>query len=668
MQVEIATERPARPKLRLSWAGAARLVLPAVILFTLLFELALAERKYALVGGGFGQSQTLDSPVETLAFVAPLLACQSLLFYLLYRFIRRLHGRKAASPLFAFNFACFAGLGAIGVVTAKYEALAYFSDTMSFGIVRNLGGGSLGQALLYTMSEAGLILIAAGGFILFYVAALLLLRCHWREAPALPDRPRLTGRQTLLAIAATSLLLFAANRVGDARSALARFTSVTLVSAALHHASDFDVDGWSFFSWPIDRQPFDFTRHPYALDVPGNGVDEDGYGGDFAFSGSAVTPPPPVIGHKRHVILIVLESTRADAIGMRVGGRPVAPVMEALAARGSHAREAYSHVGFTTYSLQNLFTGRLAPADDRQSLVHDFLANGYRVGVFSGQSEDFGGIARTTGMRLGDIFVDANTLREERSFGFAADASLNVDGRILLREFDERLGRRDAWTRPNFLYFNFQSAHFPYAFPGMERVLPGEPIPRERISPANRTWVARTYWNAVAYDDRLIGALLARLQRLGVLDDSLVVVTADHGESLFDDGFLGHGHALNRQQMRIPFILSQPGLAIPGPIGLADMRGIILRTLGAAPAPAAAGAGVFQYLGELDRPGMIGIVRAGGDWIQFDPFREAVWTTLSCRWTPYARLAGHEKAAADALIAEWARQRWLRRLQGGAPS
>ena len=668
MQFEIASAPP-RPKLRLSWAGAARLVLPGTILLTLMFELALAERKYALFGGGFGQSQTLDTPLELLAFVAPLLACQSLLFYLLYRLIRRLHGRKAVSPLFPFNFVCFAGLGAAGIVTAKYEALAYFSDAMSFGIVRNLGGGSLVQALLYAMSEVGVILIAAGGAILFYVATLLLLRGHWRSAPALPDQPKLTARQTVLALVATSLLLFAANRVGDARSALARFTSVTLLTTALHHATDFDVDGWSFFSWPIDRQPFDGSRHPYALDVPGNGLDEDGYGGDFAFTGSALTPPPPVIpGDKRHVILIVLESTRADALGMRVGGRPVAPVMETLAARGSFAREAYSHVGFTTHSLKNLFTGRLAPADDRQSLVHDFLANGYRVGIFSGQSEDFGGIAETTGMRLGDIFIDANTLREERSFGFAVQSSVKVDGRILLREFDRRLGRPEEWSKPVFLYFNFQSAHFPYDFPGMERVLPGEPIPREQISAANRAWVAHTYWNAVAYDDRLIGALLARLHRLGVLQDSLVVVTADHGESLFDDGFLGHGHALNRQQMHIPFILSQPGIALPGPIGLDDMRGIILRTLGATPTPAAAGRGVFQYLGELDRPGMIGIVRAGGDWIQFDPFREAVWTTHSGRWTPYSRLAGAEKAAADALIDEWARQRWLRRLQGGGPS
>jgi hypothetical protein len=664
MQLEIASERrPGRAWPRLSWAGAARFSLPAAILVTALFELALAERKYALFGGGFGQSQTLDGPIEILAFLAALLACQSLLFYGLYRLVRRLHGRRADGPLFHLNFLLAAAAIGIGAAIAKYQALSYFSDAMSFQIVRNLGGGSLADALLFSLSEIGLAAMTASGVLLAYLAALWLLRRRWRDAAPLPDRPRLGGRQALLALIGTALLLFGSNRIEDSRAALARFNAVILFGGVLHQATDFDRDGWSFYSHPIDRQPFDGSRHPYALDVPGNGVDEDGYGGDLVFEAEAQPARPAAIaGEKRHVVLIVLESTRADAIGKRISGRPVTPVLEALAAQGSAAREAYSHVGFTTQSLQSLFSGELAPVDDRQSLVRDFLANGYRVGVFSGQAEDFGDTAQATGMRRAAIFVDAGTLREERAFSFAAEGSLQVDGRLLLREFDRHLGRAEAWTRPHFLYFNFQSAHFPYAAPGMDRILPGEPIPRSGIKAANREWVARTYWNAIAYNDRLIGELLARLRRLGVLDDTLLVVTSDHGESLFDDGFLGHGHALNAQQTRIPFILSDPGVALPEPIGLADMRAIVLRAAGADVA-APRGEGVFQYLGTLDRPGSIGIVRRGGERIEFNLFREAVWTSRSGRWTRYRDLEGTAKAEADALIDEWARQRWMRRLR-----
>jgi len=74
MQVEIASA-PARAKPRFSWETAARLTLPATILANLVFELALAERKYALFGGGFGQSQTLDTALEIGAFLGARYPC-----------------------------------------------------------------------------------------------------------------------------------------------------------------------------------------------------------------------------------------------------------------------------------------------------------------------------------------------------------------------------------------------------------------------------------------------------------------------------------------------------------------------------------------------------------------------------------------------------------------
>ena len=103
--------------------------------------------------------------------------------------------------------------------------------------------------------------------------------------------------------------------------------------------------------------------------------------------------------------------------------------------------------------------------------------------MISGQAEDFGDTAALTGMRRGEFFVDATTNREERAFSFAAQGSLAIDGRVQLREFDRRLGRPELWRRPTFLYFNLQSAHFPYSWPGMPRRFAGEPIPRGEISP-----------------------------------------------------------------------------------------------------------------------------------------------------------------------------------------
>ncbi len=633
--------------------------LALAFLVTLALEGGLVERKYGIFGGGFGASHVIDEPVEAVLFTLALLCAHALLIGLLYLLIRALHRRRRDSPVFLLNFLFFAVGGFAAALIAKFEALAYFSDALGFELIRSLGGGSLAEAALYVASEAVLMLLGAAGAVLAWWLALRLGR---RWLPETVSMAALKWRQLLWLALPLPFLLYAAAGEPDARYGLARFTAPGLALQGLSRASDFDRDGHSWFSPQRDRAPFDPSRHPFVLDVPNNGVDEDGFGGDFRFAGGGATFPAPVIPERRHVVLVVLESARGDMIGRIMDGRPVTPVLNALAREGSYAREAYSHVGFTTESLKSLFGGALSPRVGDPSLFRDFKANGYRVGIFSGQAERFGGIDETAGMReTADVFVDAETLKSERAFGFAATASLLLDGKKVLGAFDGAFGAAEGWLRPTFAYLNFQEAHFPYAHPGMPRILPGKPIPRGEISLANREWVARTYWNAIAYDDWLVGQLIERLKRLGVWEDTLLIVTADHGESLFDDAFLGHGHVINRQQTQIPLILSKPGLAIAKPIGLADYRSLILRSLGAN-VPERRGP-VFQHVSRLGAPAAIGLVGADQVWTTFQLETEEVGFSESGRRVRYSDLkAGSAgKARADAVIDEWNRQRWLAR-------
>jgi phosphoglycerol transferase MdoB-like AlkP superfamily enzyme len=639
------------PRLRPWWALALAFVV------TLALELALVERKYGVFAGGFGASHVVDRPAELGLFLLALLPAHALLIGLLYLLIRTLHRKRRESPVFLLNFLFFAVGGFVAVLIAKFEALAYFSDALGFELIRSLGGGSLADAALFVASDAALMLVGVAGAVLAWWLALRLGR---RWLPERVETPALKWRHLLWLALPLPFLLYAAGSEPDARYALARFTAPGFALQGLSEATDFDRDGYSWFTPQRDAAPFDASRHPFVLDVPDNNIDEDGFGGDFHFAGGVATFPSPAIPHRKHVVIVVLESTRGDSIGRIVDGRPVTPVMNALAREGSYAREAYSHIGFTTQSLKSLFSGALDPPMGTPSLFRDFKANGYRIGVFSGQPESFGDISETVGMKASaDVFVDAETLKAERAFSFAAKGSLLVDGRKLLREFDRRLG--SGWERPTFVYFNFQEAHFPYAHPGMPRILPGEPIARGEISPANKDRVARTYWNAIAYDDWLIGQLVARLKRLGAWDDTLLLVTADHGESLFDDDFLGHGHVINRQQTQIPLILSQPGVAIAQPIGLSDYRALILRTLGSK-VPERRGP-VFQHVSLLGAPAAIGLVGKGPVWTTFQLETEEVWFSDSGRRVRYSALkrGSPEKARADAVIDEWNRQRWMAR-------
>jgi hypothetical protein len=263
------------------------------------------------------------------------------------------------------------------------------------------------------------------------------------------------------------------------------------------------------------------------------------------------------------------------------------------------------------------------------------------------------------------VWRDGEALKAERASGFAAKGSLLVDGKVLLREFDRTFGRRDAWRQPVFLYFNLQSAHFPYHHGAMEQLLPGRPIPRAAITEPNRSWVAATYWNAVAQADRQLGALVARLKALGVYEDTIFVVTADHGESLFDDGFLGHGHMLNRQQTHIPLVVNVPGIARHDPVGLTDYRALILRLLGADVPVRTPDRPVLQYIGTLDRPAQVGIVEPGQRWTVLRLEDRSVRFSDVPGSFDFDALAGRPplKARADRLVAAWESERWTKALR-----
>lgn len=643
---------------------------PLTLLFaaiaTLLLELALVERKFALFAGGFGQSHILDTPIEVGLFILGAVAAHALLFGLFYLLLRALHGRERDPILFRFNLLFFGVAAFASALIAKFELLSYFSDAVSFQLIRNLGGGSLFDAFLFALNESALMLAGIAGALIAY--AIVVRRLRHRKGYA----PRPAGRSPLRWVIVVALavppIAALANMVPDTRYGLSRMTAYGLANMALEQVTDFDRDGYSWYSAQIDRHPFDASRHPLALDVPGNGIDEDGFGGDLVFTGAdPVVPTPALPSRRKHLVVIVLESTRADLLTRRVNGRPVAPHLAALAREGSSFPYAYSHVGFTTASLKSLFSGALDPRPGEASLFADLKTNAYRIGVFSGQPESFGDISAVIGMReAADIFVDAETLKHERAFGFAAKGSLLVDETKILDAFDRRMGKAEDWARPHFVYFNFQSAHFPYHHADVPDILGVNPLPRGEISAANARRVQESYWNAVAYADSQVGAVIARLKALGVWDDTVLAVTGDHGEALFEKGFLGHGHVIEPAQTHIPFVLNIPGLASDAPLGLKDMRAILLQALGGVPAPERS-APVFLHIGSVDAPSAIGIVEHDGVFTTLVFGTEEVWFSDSGRRARYGQLKGADKVRADRLVTEWGRQRWMRQGANAEP-
>ena len=634
-----------------------RLAVPSVTLLVSAVELMIADRKYGTFTGGFGQANAVDTLPERLLFGLGYAAAQLAVGLLAYALCARLNRRGPAWAT-SFHYAFVFGGVNIAVMMATYQLHSYFSDAVDFALLKQLGGGSFKDALLFGKNEivAGLVAFAgaaAAWWGLWRLARRLL------GTDGIPARlPR--GKTVAVAWAFWLILLAAIPRTGsDAALGLDRMLAWGTLENLAAAATDFDGDGYGLFGLQIDTHPFDAARHPLALDIPGNGIDEDEYAGDLTLVPIPQPRPFTLVPAKGpNVVIVVMESTRADVLGKRIDGRPVAPNLEAIAEAGAGLAPSYSHVGFTTASLKSIFAGQLEPRAGDPSLFAELKKSGYSVSVFSGQPEDFGDISATVAMRQNaDRFFDAEKLKDRRSSQFAAQGSLLVDEGVLLGEFDKTLGKPTDWARPQLIYFNFQSPHFPYDHAGVEHRFAHPPLARAAVSAERRDQVERTYWNAVAHADAALGQLVTQLKVLGQWDNTVLLVTGDHGESLFEDGFLGHGHLINQRQFATFLAVNRPLPGVTAPLVISDYRGILLDLL-AGRAPQRDAFQPFMHIGELDRPSTIGLAgtRFGIVSLRLDRGETCFERPAHC--VNYDKLAGVEKQAADAVISRWGSERW----------
>jgi phosphoglycerol transferase MdoB-like AlkP superfamily enzyme len=650
-----------------------------------LVETMLIEIKYEILRGGFLQSHQLTSFAERLVFIMCVLAVNAALVLTSATIYRRFVAQQPGDHgVYVYNFLFLICIGATTILTIRYELLTYFSDALTFNLIREWGGGSLVNALSYVVEELSLVVVAVIGILVAYPLGRLLWRTSLlSHALAVGPCPSWSGfaLRIGLVVALSGVALAAVNLMANVRPALQKSVGYIVLNGLWSQLTDFDRDSYSYFSQLTDHAPFDASRYPLALDVPNNGIDEDGYGGDLRLTELDLQRRPPsdaaaFVFPQRppHLLLITLESARGALVGKRWHGRLVAPKLTDLAARGTNVTYAYSGQGFSVPSIKSLLTGHVYRHRQDESLFAILAAHGYRIALFSAGSESFGAVDQTTGMRAySEIFQDATELREFRALPAAVDGSLRIDGRVLIERMEETILAED-WEEPRFLYVNFQEGHFPYSHPGMPMLLLDEPIPRSEISADNQEWLEATYWNAMANVDRHIGRLIELLEQKGVLRDMVVVVVGDHGESLFDDGFLGHGHKLNEVQTRIPLVFSVAGLNVEAPVSQAEVRDLILEVLGARyraaepafdePRP------VFQNIGSLQRPYQVGIVEDGGRRTVLDTHSREIYFSDLDRWVEYEELGTMPDSdlvqRADRLVSEWGRLRWQEHLEPGS--
>jgi hypothetical protein len=300
-------------------------------------------------------------------------------------------------------------------------------------------------------------------------------------------------------------------------------------------------------------------------------------------------------------------------------------------------------------------------------VVDDFRRNGYLTAYFSGQDESFGGAAYRVGFDHAEVRFDARDDRAHRYSTFATAGSLAVPFSIVQQRIAAFLTRAAGDRRPLFMYVNFHDTHFPYSHDGVRTLISPARLPRGQIAPERRDALWATYANTAANVDRAVGEVLDDVRRTRHTAPA-VIVTADHGESLYEEEFLGHGYALNDVQTRIPFIATNLAAVVPEPFAEDDLRDVIDGALrspaDSAPVPRlqkVEGRTVFQYLGTLDRPRQIAFLGDAGRTI-YD-FRNGRVQIGKGPWRRTGDLSGTDRDAFLRLIQTWERMVLARRTR-----
>ncbi len=321
-----------------------------------------------------------------------------------------------------------------------------------------------------------------------------------------------------------------------------------------------------------------------------------------------------------NVIVIVVDTLRADHLSSYGYERDTSPFMDSLAAQGVRFENAISPSSWTQPSHASMLTGRYTyehqaettPLDDTFPTIGEVMqANGYRTGGFSANTLFF---TRRQGHGRGFLHFEDNYQSAPDAFfnsslyGFIFDfyglrKALNYEGvptRVLASDINRSVLDwidRDS-DRPFFVFMNYFDVHDPYTPPEPYRSKyastpnPGGLINGfvERYSPSLTPEQIQTeieaYDGSISYVDDEIKNLFDELEARGLLDDTIVIVTSDHGESLGEHGLLQHSASLYLDEIHVPLIVWNPayvpsGKTVDTPVSLTSLPSTILSLVNA---------------------------------------------------------------------------------------
>ena len=385
---------------------------------------------------------------------------------------------------------------------------------------------------------------------------------------------------------------------------------------------------------------------------------------------------PPSVS-RPDVLLITIDTLRADFVHSYGFSRETTPNMDALAARGVLFETAIAASTATVPAHASIMTSRYV----REHSV-GFLNGATRLAGVTTLAESLRSAGYDTAAFVSNVVLKART-GLDRGFDVYDDLLPSTEvnrGIYFERTADDTAGRALAWLaqprdRPFFLWVHLQDPHGPYTPPGawadavdevplrtdrelsvlrVNRGRGGIPSYQALDGIRHAPRYAGLYAGEIAFTDHWVGELLAAVDG----DDVVIALTADHGESLDEDGFFfQHGHTTTPEQVLVPLIFVAPGTAprrIEGVASHVDIAPTLLELAGLAELEAASGISLVPILrGEAPLPDRAVLSDVGHELSAYDSRGYVTVKTLgegALDWQRFERVeGGWRKSAASPL-------------------
>ncbi len=385
----------------------------------------------------------------------------------------------------------------------------------------------------------------------------------------------------------------------------------------LHELFAAKTDGEKWSRAQIDLRPF--TGRVIRLELASRGEAElAGWATPTIVLPPAAIPPRAAarsLRRPRNVVFVVMDTTRADAFAsVDPNTNVVTPVFDALAAESTTFANAYNNENWTVPSTATILSG-VYPRSHRAQKWKQVVPE--ELELLPEHLQRHG--MRTVGISA-NVFVSKEFGFDQGWDRFENVAESNRDTAKDVFDDAIRWLEEHGSERPFFFYVQSMDAHTPYRvarqysklyhpkpydgvlgpyFSGDE--LAGIRSGEIRATSADRAWIRALYDGEITYQDEQLGRLLDSLEESGLADDTLVVITNDHGEELGDHGGMGHTRSMHEEILRAPLLIHYPplfpaGKRVEAVVEHVDLAPTIVEALGLPPMSRAEGISVVPLV------------------------------------------------------------------------